>query len=249
MLACRTPFSLWIWLKRGTGKASTEQTRRSGKSISGKNREKTGNGITDSASDYVRFYSHFSFLRSLLLVPLFTVFRYDTKKMRSGPPVHTWTTVNGLQIWNLKEFIFCFSTPSWAVHRAFIFSSEILERAYEDKNLRNLINRKRELPPKDFKWRHLNSDFNIRKRVLNYNHGHNLLKHFKKTRYTRSCRRCWCHGLREQLPPNSVGRLSVDFRPTVHRLSTDRRPTALRKSTDQLKLTLSPHHQQNRNQE
>lgn len=120
MLACRTPFSLWIWLKRGTGKASTEQTRRSGKSISGKNREKTGNGITDSASDYVRFYSHFSFLRSLLLVPLFTVFRYDTKKMRLGPPVHTWTTVNGLQIWNLKEFIFCFSTPSWAVHRPFI---------------------------------------------------------------------------------------------------------------------------------
>ena len=129
MLACRTPFSLWIWLKRGTGKASTEQTRRSGKSMSGKNREKTGNGITDSASDYVRFYSHFSFLRSLLLVPLFTVFRYDTKKMRLGPPVHTWTTVNGLQIWNLKEFIFCFSTPSWLRKVLFTFFISALPAA------------------------------------------------------------------------------------------------------------------------
>ena len=46
--------------------------------LTGKTREKIGNGITDSASDYVRFSSHFSFLRSLLLVPLFTVFRYDT---------------------------------------------------------------------------------------------------------------------------------------------------------------------------
>ena len=150
MLACRTPFSLWIWLKRGTGKASKEQTPRSRKWVSGKNREKIGNGITDSTSDYVRFSSHFPFLRSLLLVPLFTVFRYDTKKMRLGPPLHTWTTVNGLQIWKLKEFIFCSSTPPWAVHRPFIFSSEILEREYEDKNLRGLINRKRKLPPKDF---------------------------------------------------------------------------------------------------
>lgn len=45
----------------------------------------------------------------------------------------------------------------------------------------------------------------------------------------------------EQLPPKSVGRLSADFRPTVHRLSTERRPTALRQSTDGLKLTLLGH--------
>jgi len=149
MLACRTPFSLWSWLKRGTGKASTEQTRRSRKSISGKNREKIGNGITDSASDYVRFSSHFSFLRSLLLVPLFTVFPLWHKEnafRASSPHVNDHKRSPDLKI----ERTYILFQYTWVVHRPFIFSSEILERAYEDKNLRGLINRKRKLPPKDF---------------------------------------------------------------------------------------------------
>lgn len=47
--------------------------------------------------------------------------------------------------------------------------------------------------------------------------------------------------IEEQLPPKSVGRLSVYVRPTVHRLSTDRQPTAPRQAADRLKLTLLGH--------